>query len=118
MLPRQQTLQASVDWSYELLSERERAAFRRLAVFAGGFTLDAAERVAAGGDIEPVDVLDLLVALVDKSMIDVDDARCPLPDARVAAAVRRGPVARRGRDDRRTRRTPRLGGGVDRSRST
>ena len=75
VLPRQQTLQASVDWSYDLLSERERAVFRRLAVFAGGFTLDAAERVAAGGDIEPVDVLDLLVALVDKSMIDADDAR-------------------------------------------
>jgi predicted ATPase/class 3 adenylate cyclase/DNA-binding CsgD family transcriptional regulator len=74
VLPRQQTLQASVDWSYDLLSERERAVFRRLAVFAGGFTLDAAERVAAGGDIEPVDVLDLLLALVDKSMIDVDDA--------------------------------------------
>jgi predicted ATPase/class 3 adenylate cyclase/DNA-binding CsgD family transcriptional regulator len=74
VLPRQQTLQASVDWSYELLSERERAAFRRLAVFAGGFTLDAAEQVAAGGDIEPVEVLDLLLALVDKSMIDIDEA--------------------------------------------
>jgi predicted ATPase/class 3 adenylate cyclase/DNA-binding CsgD family transcriptional regulator len=75
VLPRQQTLQASVDWSYDLLSERERAAFRRLSVFAGGFTLDAADHVAAGGDIAPVDVLDLLVALVDKSMIDSDDAR-------------------------------------------
>ena len=75
VLPRQQTLQASVDWSYELLSERERAVFRRLAVFAGGFTLDAAEQVAVGADIEPVEVLDLLVALVDKSMIDTDDAR-------------------------------------------
>jgi predicted ATPase/class 3 adenylate cyclase/DNA-binding CsgD family transcriptional regulator len=75
VLPRQQTLQASVDWSYELLSDRERAAFRRLAVFAGGFTLDAAEQVCSGADIEPVEVLDLLVALVDKSMIDTDDAR-------------------------------------------
>jgi predicted ATPase/DNA-binding CsgD family transcriptional regulator len=75
VLPRQQTLQASVDWSYELLSERERAVFRRLAVFAGGFTLEAAEHVVAGDDIAPVEVLDLLVALVDKSMIDVDDAR-------------------------------------------
>jgi predicted ATPase/class 3 adenylate cyclase/DNA-binding CsgD family transcriptional regulator len=74
VLARQQTLQASVDWSYDLLSEHERAAFRRLSVFAGGFTLDAAERVAAGSDIEPVAVLDLLMALVDKSMIDVDDA--------------------------------------------
>jgi predicted ATPase/class 3 adenylate cyclase/DNA-binding CsgD family transcriptional regulator len=75
VLPRQQTLQASVDWGYELLSDRERAVFRRLAVFSGGFALDAAERVAAGDDIEPVEVLDLLVALVDKSMVDADDER-------------------------------------------
>ena len=75
VLPRQQTLQASVDWSYELLSDRERAVFRRLAVFAGGFTLDAAEPVGAGADIEPVEVLELLIALVDKSMIDTDDER-------------------------------------------
>ena len=57
------------------LDPDERAVFRRLGVFAGGFTLDAAERVAAGRDIEPVEVLDVLVALVDKSMIDTDDAR-------------------------------------------
>ena len=75
VLPRQQTLQASVDWSYDLLSERERAVFRRLSVFAGGFTLEAAEQVAAGSDIEPLEVLDLLVALVDKSMIDTDVPR-------------------------------------------
>jgi len=75
VLPRQQTLQASVDWGYELLSARERAVFRRLAVFSGGFTLDAAERVAAGSDIASVEVLDLLVALVDKSMVDADDER-------------------------------------------
>jgi predicted ATPase/class 3 adenylate cyclase/DNA-binding CsgD family transcriptional regulator len=75
VMPRQQTLQASVDWSYDLLSEPERAVFRRLSVFAGGFTLDAAEHVAAGGDIAPVEVLDLLVALVDKSMIDTDEPR-------------------------------------------
>jgi predicted ATPase/class 3 adenylate cyclase/DNA-binding CsgD family transcriptional regulator len=73
VLPRQQTLQASVDWSYELLSDRERVVFRRLAVFAGGFTLDAAEQVGAGGGVEAVEILDLLVALVDKSMIDVDE---------------------------------------------
>jgi predicted ATPase len=72
VLPRQQTLQASVDWSYELLSDRERAVFRRLAVFVRGFTLDAAEQVVAGNGIESVEVLDPLVALVDKSIINID----------------------------------------------
>jgi predicted ATPase/class 3 adenylate cyclase/DNA-binding CsgD family transcriptional regulator len=75
VMPRQQTLQASVDWSYDLLSERERAVFRRLAVFSGGFTLDAAEAVAAGSDVEPVEILDLLLALVDKSMVEYDEVR-------------------------------------------
>ncbi len=70
--PCQQTLQASVDWSFDLLSELERVAFRRLAVFSGGFTLDAAESVVAGAGIQPVDILDLLRALVDKSMVDAD----------------------------------------------
>src|SRR5205085_9428383 len=69
VLPRQQTLQASVDWGYELLTAPERAVFRRLSVFAGGFTLDAAESVAAGHEIEAVEVLDALLALVDKSMV-------------------------------------------------
>jgi len=73
VLPRQQTLQASVDWSYGLLSDAERGVFRRLAVFAGGFTLDAAEQVVAGDAVEPVEVLDLLCALVDKSMVITDD---------------------------------------------
>ena len=73
VLPRQQTLQASVDWGYELLSDSERAVFRRLSVFVGGFNLDAAERVVAGDGIEPVDVLDVLLGLVDKSMVVVDD---------------------------------------------
>jgi predicted ATPase/class 3 adenylate cyclase/DNA-binding CsgD family transcriptional regulator len=73
VLPRQQTLQASVDWSYELLSERERAVFRRLSVFVGTFSLDAAEEVVAAGDVDAVEVLDLLLALVDKSMIVTDD---------------------------------------------
>jgi predicted ATPase/DNA-binding CsgD family transcriptional regulator len=73
VLPRQQTLQASVDWGFELLSEAERAVFRRLAVFAGGFTLDAAEQVAAGEGVERVEVLDVLLGLVDKSMVVADD---------------------------------------------
>jgi predicted ATPase/class 3 adenylate cyclase/DNA-binding CsgD family transcriptional regulator len=72
VLPRQQTLQASVDWGYALLGDAERVVFRRLSVFAGGFSLDAAERVAAADSVEPVEVLDLLLALVDKSMVISD----------------------------------------------
>lgn len=68
-LPRQQTLRALIDWSYDLLSEKERILFCRLAVFAGGWTLNAAEAVCAGGDIAERDVLDLLADLVDKSLV-------------------------------------------------
>ena len=67
--PRQQTLRATLDWSYNLLSEAERAMFRRLSVFAGGWTLEAAEAVCSGGGIEQEDVLDLLGGLVDKSLV-------------------------------------------------
>jgi predicted ATPase/class 3 adenylate cyclase/DNA-binding CsgD family transcriptional regulator len=73
VLPRQQTLQASVDWGYALLGDAERVVFRRLSVFAGGFSLDAAEQVVAGDGLEPVEVLDLLLGLVDKSMVLADD---------------------------------------------
>src|SRR5438067_5876534 len=55
--------------SHALLTEQEQILFRRLAVFAGGFTLDAAEAVAAGGAIAAADVLDLLSGLVDKSLV-------------------------------------------------
>jgi predicted ATPase/class 3 adenylate cyclase/DNA-binding CsgD family transcriptional regulator len=73
-VPRQQTLEASVAWSYDLLDERERAVLRRLSVFAGGFTLDSAEAVCAdGADIEQYSVLELLSRLVDKSLIVVGD---------------------------------------------
>ena len=68
-LPRQQTLRKVVDWSYDLLSARERTLFRRLAVFAGGWTLEAAEAVCGGEGIDPSDVLDLLARLVDKSLV-------------------------------------------------
>ena len=68
-LPRHQTLQATVDWSHDLLSEPERALFRRLAVFAGGFPLEGAEAVCAGGAVESAEVLDLVTALVDKSLV-------------------------------------------------
>ncbi len=70
--PRQQTLRAMIDWSYDLLTERERVLFRRLAVFAGGWTLEAAEAVASGGDVDEPLVLDLLTDLVDKSLVVID----------------------------------------------
>jgi predicted ATPase/class 3 adenylate cyclase len=70
-LPRQQTLRALIDWSYDLLTEKERLFLRRLSVFAGGWTLEAAEDVCAGEGIESYDVLDLLTQLVNKSLVTV-----------------------------------------------
>ena len=72
---RQQTLRASVDWSHALLTEPERVLFRRLAVFLGGFDLDAAQAVAGGGDVERYQVLDQLTLLVDKSLVVAEDSR-------------------------------------------
>ncbi len=72
-LPRQQTLRALIDWSYDLLTEPERALLGRLSVFAGGWTLDAAEAVCAGDGINEWDVLDLLSRLVDKSLVMYDE---------------------------------------------
>ncbi len=71
-LPRQQTLRAMVDWSFDLLSAAEKAMFARLAVFAGGFALEAAENVCATGTIARRDVLDLLSSLVQKSLVTFD----------------------------------------------
>lgn len=72
-MPRQQTLQAAVDWSYALLSEPERAVLRRLAVFAGGWTLEAAEAVSAGDGVQTYAVLELLAQLVDKSLVQAEE---------------------------------------------
>jgi len=77
--PRHQTLQAMVDWSYDLLEERQRRLLQRLSVFAGGWTLEAAERVCTGADIPGRDMLHLLVRLVDQSLVVAD-----LPTAGVA----------------------------------
>jgi predicted ATPase/DNA-binding SARP family transcriptional activator/tetratricopeptide (TPR) repeat protein len=66
---RHQTLRAAVDWSYELLTTSEQRLFRRLAVFRGGWTLDAAEEVCCGGGIDPRAVTDLLGRLVDRSLV-------------------------------------------------
>ncbi|MGH2349054.1 MAG: tetratricopeptide repeat protein [bacterium] len=71
-LPRQQTLQAVLDWSYELLTDAERAALRALSVFPAGFTLEAAEDVCAGPRIRRGQVLHLVGQLVDKSMITAE----------------------------------------------
>ena len=71
---RQQTLRASVDWSHALLTDPERVLLRRLAVFLGGFDLDAAQAVAGGGEVERYQVLDQLSLLVDKSLVVADDS--------------------------------------------
>lgn len=68
-LPRQQTLHALIDWSHELLSPPERVALRRLSIFAGGWTFDAAEAVCAADTIGQQDVLELLAQLVNKSLV-------------------------------------------------
>lgn len=75
-LPRQQTLRAMIDWSYSLLSEQEKTLFRRLAVFVGGWTLEAAESVCASAEQEDLrshDILDLLTRLVDKSLVWLEE---------------------------------------------
>jgi predicted ATPase/class 3 adenylate cyclase/DNA-binding CsgD family transcriptional regulator len=75
---RQQTLRASVDWSHTLLSEPERVLFRRLAVFLGGFGLDAARAVAASDVAERYQVLDQLSLLVDKSLVVAESTDGPM----------------------------------------
>jgi predicted ATPase len=71
---RQRTLRGALDWSYELLEEEERELFGRLSVFAGGFTLEAAEAVCAGEGIEHDEVLDLLGHVIDKSLVVAEPA--------------------------------------------
>jgi non-specific serine/threonine protein kinase len=66
---RHRTLRATLDWSFELLSEPERKLFCRLSAFAGGWTLEAAEALGAGGGIEEGDVVELFLMLVDKSLV-------------------------------------------------
>ena len=68
-VPRQQTLQALIDWSYSLLTDPERLLLRRLSVFLGGWTLPAAEVVCAGDGLESSEVLDLLSQLLNKSLV-------------------------------------------------
>ncbi len=69
---RHQTLRATVDWSYDLLTPQEQRFFDRLSVFSGGFDLDGAEAVCGGEELDRWDVLDLLTLLVDKSLVQAD----------------------------------------------
>ncbi|MGH7727800.1 MAG: ATP-binding protein [Vulcanimicrobiaceae bacterium] len=71
-IPRQQTMRALIDWSYDLLAEPERQLFRRVAVFVGGWTLEGATAVCSDDALVEWDVVDLLGALVDKSLVAVE----------------------------------------------
>jgi pentatricopeptide repeat protein len=71
-LPKHQTLRAAVEWSYSLLSQAEQRLFDRLGVFAGGFSLEAAQMLGAGDGLDPWAVLDTLGGLVDKSLVIAD----------------------------------------------
>jgi non-specific serine/threonine protein kinase len=74
-LPRHRTLGAMIDWSYDLLNAAEKGLFSRASVFAGGFTLDAAEQVLSGGAVDEASVIDLLTSLVDKNLLQAEDHR-------------------------------------------
>ncbi|HEX7940767.1 MAG TPA: AAA family ATPase, partial [Gemmatimonadaceae bacterium] len=71
-LPRHRTLRATMEWSYQLLTEREQVLMRRLSLFFGSFTLDAAEAVCTGDPLETEDILDGVSALVDKSIVAME----------------------------------------------
>ena len=98
-LERQQTLRATVGWSYSLLTGAEQLLLARLSVFAGGFGLDAAEAVCASGSIDALDVADLLGSLVDKSLVVAEPAGHgpAVPAAGDHPAVRRRAAGRRRR---------------------
>jgi predicted ATPase len=74
-LPRHQTLRATLEWSFELLSEKQQVLFRRLAVFTGGWTLEAAENICAGNGVVSDEVLEILSELVNKSLVVVDESQ-------------------------------------------
>ncbi|HZV77091.1 MAG TPA: adenylate/guanylate cyclase domain-containing protein [Candidatus Babeliales bacterium] len=71
-LPRHQTMRALIDWSFELLSDQERALFARLSIFAGGFTLDSAAAVCGGDELDEIAMVEFLSSLVDKSLVQAD----------------------------------------------
>jgi predicted ATPase/class 3 adenylate cyclase len=71
-LPRQKTLTALIDWSYDLLTAQEQMLFSRVGIFAGGFSLDAATKICSGDDLDEIAILDLLSSLTDKSLVVAD----------------------------------------------
>jgi predicted ATPase/DNA-binding CsgD family transcriptional regulator len=93
-LPRQRTLRATVDWSWELLAASERAVLARLSVFAGGFGLAAAEAAATGPDVPRAEVTGVLGALVDKSLVQFDRAGTGLSRYRLLDTVRQYAAAK------------------------
>ena len=74
VLPRQQTLRALIDWSYDLLDDRERMLFRRLGIFVNGFALEAATAIGTSDDLDELDLFDVLASLVDKSLVLAEPA--------------------------------------------
>jgi len=86
VMPRHRTLRAAFDWSYELLTKPERMLFRRMSVFAGGFSLEAVETVCSDGAEHPV--LDLVAHLVDKSMLGADHLSSPATRYRLLETLR------------------------------
>ena len=87
-LPRQQTLRASIEWSHDLLTEREQILFRRLSVFAGSFTLDAVERVCSGDGLKAHGALDVVGRLADKSVLIAEEGDAGLARFRLLETVR------------------------------
>jgi len=85
---RQKTLQAAIEWSHTLLSEQEQTLLRRLSIFAGGCTLEAAEAVCGGGCVEEWEVFDVLAWLVDKSLVRFEDAEDQMGRYRLLESVR------------------------------
>jgi predicted ATPase/predicted Ser/Thr protein kinase len=71
-MPRQQTLEALIDWSYDLLTENEKVLLRRLSIFSGGWTLEEAEKICSDDLLDKQDILDVLARLVDKSLVNSD----------------------------------------------
>ena len=74
VLPRQKTLRALIDWSHDLLDDRERMLFHRLGIFVNGFTLEAAAAVATSDELDELDLFDMLASLVDKSLVLAESA--------------------------------------------
>ncbi len=86
--PRHQSLRATLEWSHELLSEHERIVFRRLSVFAGGWTLEASEEVCSGEGIQRDDVLDLLSELLERSLVVAGAGEEEVPRFRMLEPIR------------------------------